>query len=265
MIELVGAILLVLAAVFAIRPWLRAHWKEYFAQFSPSKHRKGDHSLDRIGKKLEKAGISKNDASKFVALRRSLALAGFVVGVLIFFMSQMTWWILCLPLLGFFLPKAILEKRIHKRQRSILLGIPYYLDILTLTLEAGMDLVAAFEELLVRDSENPLKEELLITLKSIQMGERRSAAFQILAERTGVEPLSMLAASISQSEELGASLGGLLRLQAETLRRDIHKNAEERAQRAPLKMLLPLVLFIFPVLFYLLFAPIWLKMLTTGL
>lgn len=136
------------------------------------------------------------------------------------------------------------------------LTLPYYLDLLTLAIEAGLDLVAAIEEIVSRDTPNPLREELLFTLKAIRMGERRSAAFEKMAERTGLDALAIWAASIRNSEELGSSLGDLLRLQAESLRKDIFRNAEERAQRAPLKMLIPLIGLIFPVVFLLLFFPI---------
>jgi tight adherence protein C len=152
-----------------------------------------------------------------------------------------------------------LNARIRSRQAEIRLQLPYYLDLLTLALEAGLDLVAAVEEIVTRDKENALRFELLLTLKSVRMGTTRTKAFSDLAGRTGVEALNLFANSIQQSEELGSSLGGLLRIQAESLRREIFRDAEERAQKAPVKMLLPLIFCLFPVVMLIMFVPLGLR------
>jgi tight adherence protein C len=218
---------------------------------------------DRVAKNarlLEQAGRSRNEVESWLRVRRIVcfgALAGAPLLLLLGFP-----WIPCLAAGGStaLLPSLWLKRRIGKRRREILLTLPFYLDLLNLTLEAGLDLIAALEEIVTGDAPNALRDEIAIVLKSIRLGRSRSGAFEDLAERTGVDALRTLAGCIRQSEELGAGLGPLLRLQAGDLRREIYLKAEERAQKAQVRMLFPLILCIFPVLFLLLFVPIALRL-----
>ncbi|MFH1262848.1 MAG: type II secretion system F family protein [Pseudomonadota bacterium] len=204
---------------------------------------------------LERAGTPGKE-SRFILRQIFAGIGGLVFGVLLTLLGSPTLLPITLGVLGVLWPRLQLRRAIQKRQRSILLNLPYYLDLITLALEAGLDLIAAIEEVIVRDRPNPLREEFEITLRSIRVGATRSRSFARLAERTGVAPLQLLSTSVSQSEELGSSLGGLLRLQSESLRRELYRQAEETAQRAPIKLLAPLIGLIFPVVFLLLFAPL---------
>jgi tight adherence protein C len=138
--------------------------------------------------------------------------------------------------------------------------LPFVLDILTLNLESGLDFVTSLEELSKMSDSHPLYDEIKIMLRSIQMGEMRSTAFQNLATRTQMPELSSLASVIKQSESMGSSLTELFRLQSQEMRHRVFKHAEAQAQKTPVKILIPMLLLIFPVVFILLFVPIGIQL-----
>jgi tight adherence protein C len=216
----------------------------------------------KLASLCERAGLPPERAAGIPRQERLWAAGAAAAALVPVFVGAPIWLPLALAPAGFLLPKLRLERRALRRRREILLALPYALDLLTLVQEAGLDLVAGVEELLARDRPGPLEEELALTLRAIRLGETRARAFRALAERTGLEALSLLAAAVAQSEELGARLGGLLRLTAASVRSETQRAAEERAQRAPVRMLLPLVLLIFPVLFLILFVPLFLNLTT---
>jgi len=216
--------------------------------------------VQRVSQKLERAGIPGSQAMAFLSRQAICGALGLVAGLSLTFFGLPAYIVPTFLGISLFWPSMKLQSRIRRRQKQIVLTLPYYLDLLTFALEAGLDLVVALEEVIRNDSPNPLREELILSLRSIQMGNSRVHVFTKLGERTGVEPLMLWASAIRQSEELGASLGTILRIQSESLRRELVRIAEEEAQRAPLKMLGPLVVFIFPALFVLLFAPLFFRL-----
>ncbi len=212
--------------------------------------------LAKRGKKLEYAGQSSAQASKLFFREMVSAGTAGLISIFLVLLGLPSVLIPCMVIIGLLWPSMRLNRVIRARRSEITMNLPFYLDLLTLSMEAGLDLIASLDEIIESDHDNPLKEEVSLTLKSIQMGKGRSEAFQRMADRTGVVPLNQLASVITQSEELGSSLGNLLRTQSDALRRQIFREAEEKAQKAPLRMLMPLVLFIFPVAFILLFVPL---------
>jgi tight adherence protein C len=213
-----------------------------------------------IARQLEHAGHSKAEAEAFISKQARRALMAVALSIVLGFMG-VPWMLsaLCVPLIHLHSISA-LHSKIKRRRRDILRTLPYYFDLITLSLEAGLDLIAAIDEVVQGDKPNPLRDELRLTLTAIQMGTVRSVAFHQLAQRTCITPLHSLSSLITQSVELGSSLANLLRLQSETLRREMFLRAEEKAQKAPVKLLLPLVMLIFPVIFILLFAPILMRL-----
>ncbi len=209
---------------------------------------------------MEQAGRSKADVGPWFKLRKSAFLGAFFLSLLLKLLGAPLLPCASLALCAFLFPGFLLKRKIRRRKREILLTLPFYLDLLTLTLEAGLDLIASLEEIVRNDRPNALNEEIRILLASIRLGKTRSEAFQDLARRTDLEALSTFSGCVRQSEELGAGLGKLLRLQAEGLRRDLYREAEERAHKAPVRMLFPLILCIFPVMFLLLLVPIALRL-----
>ncbi len=214
-----------------------------------------------LERRLQSAGIRKTDAGAF--LKRQVRMVLFVATISLIFLvwlSPPPWFLIVLPLIFFVLPLIRLHRQIAQRKEAILSVLPYFLDLLTLALEAGLDLVAALEEIQIKAEKDPLTEELEEVTHEIRMGQTRADAFRRLAERTDLEPLALVSSAIHQSEELGVSLGRMLRLQSQSLRQEIFRQAEEKAQKAPLKLLFPLLFLIFPVVLILLFSPILVRM-----
>jgi tight adherence protein C len=167
-------------------------------------------------------------------------------------------------LLGCFLPDFWLRMRIKARQREVLHALPKILDLLMVCIEAGMGFDAAVARVAERPEVrgSPLHEEMFRMHLEVRAGRPREEALRGLGERTGVEDVKALVGAFIQTERLGTSLGKTLRVHAESARVQRRLRAEERAQLAPLKMLFPTVMFLFPVFFLVTFAPAMLKLLS---
>ena len=153
----------------------------------------------------------------------------------------------------------------EKRGRSILRALPFVLDLLTLSVEAGMDFMSAVRRNCEQRAMDPLNEELLRMQREIQIGATRKIAFRNLSERVRIPQIRTLCSALIQADELGVSLGSILRIQAEQLRRERFERAEKLAQEAPTKMLFPLLLFIFPATLIVLLGPIIANVISEGL
>jgi len=159
-----------------------------------------------------------------------------------------------LGLLGVLLPELLLNQRIAQRRSQIVRALPDVLDLLEVSVNAGL----GFDSALMKVTEKmkgPLPTEMGQVLHEIKMGVARRDALKAMAERTGVLELRSFVSTIIQADQLGVSISKVLRLQSEGLRERRRQRAEEMAMKAPVKMLLPLVLFIFPTLFIVLLGP----------
>lgn len=145
------------------------------------------------------------------------------------------------------IPYAILRRKALNRQKQIRRTLPDALDLLTTCVEAGMAVDAAFA-LVVDRTEGALSETFALYLKQVGLGRARRDALTFVANRTGVPDLVALAAAINQGEELGTTLGDVLRVQAEDLRALRRQRAQEAAQRAPVVMTIPLALCFLPAM-----------------
>ncbi len=157
-------------------------------------------------------------------------------------------------LFGFIYPNVWLNKRIKARQKAILKALPDALDMLTIAVNAGLGFDAALMRVVEKWS-NPLTEEFQRVLYEMRMGVPRADALHHLAERTGVGEVASFVAIIVQAERLGASIADVLQAQAKALRERRRQWAEEQARKAPVKMLIPLILFVFPSLFVVILGP----------
>jgi len=159
--------------------------------------------------------------------------------------------------LGFMLPQFWLSNAVKKRSEAIRNGLPDSLDLMVVAVESGLGLDAAI--LRVSDEMGnahvALAEELQIATVETQMGVPRAEALSKMAERTAVPEMKALVAVITQAEKLGTSIAKALRNQAEALRTKRRQRAEERAQKTSVKLLIPLVLFIFPAIFVVVAGP----------
>jgi len=156
--------------------------------------------------------------------------------------------------LGYFLPTIWLTMRINNRKGNILRALPDALDLLTISVEAGLGFDAALSKV-AEKWDNELSQAFTRVLVEIQMGTLRRKALRTMADRAGVPELTSFAAAIIQADQLGVSLARVLHIQSEQMRIRRRQRAEELANKAPIKMMIPLVFLIFPALFVVLLGP----------
>jgi len=165
---------------------------------------------------------------------------------------------------GFTAPDFWLSQQMRKRQRLITRHLPDFVDLLATCVEAGLGLDAAIDRI-TRRFPGPLAEEFQRYLWEVQIGRPRNLALLGIAERTNCEDIRILAASLTQAELFGLPVANVLRAQAEALRERRFQQARERARRAPILMLPALAFCFCPVIFLLLFVPIYLRARQSGL
>ena len=163
---------------------------------------------------------------------------------------------------GFLLPYSSLRTKSKKRIEAIEYALPSFLDVLYVSVEAGL----AFDMAIYRTTDKmkgPLSEELLFTMNEISKGRGRSEALREMVKRTQVSDLATFVTSIIQAEEMGSNIGNVLRIQAETMRLNKRQRAETLAAKIPTKMLFPIVFFMFPALFVVILGPAVLNIMET--
>lgn len=153
-------------------------------------------------------------------------------------------------------PKLWLYGAVKRRHMSIMKSLPFVLDLLTLSVEAGMDFISALQRNCKSRRLDPLNEELLRMTKEIQVGSSRKEALRNMALRVKQSDLKAVAFALIQADELGVSIGAILRIQSDQLRSRRFDRAEKLAAEAPVKMLGPLLLCIFPSVFIILLGPV---------
>jgi tight adherence protein C len=161
---------------------------------------------------------------------------------------------------GFMLPFLGLNDMIKKRHHKIRRALPYTLDLLTLAVEAGLDFTAALTRITDKLVGNPFQDEVRKLTRDLAMGKTRIEALKDMADRVRLEDLQSVVSALVQADELGSSLAPTLRIQAGELRRKRFQLAEKKAMEAPVKMLAPLVIFIFPLVFIVVFGPIAIRL-----
>ena len=167
--------------------------------------------------------------------------------------------------LGAFWPLAWIRERRAKRLRTISRALPFYLDIVTLSVESGTNLTGALSHAVAKGPAGPLQAELERVLSDVRAGRTRAEALKARAERIDLPAIASWVAALVSAERQGSSLGPILRAQAEQRRQERFQLAEKLAMRAPVKMLFPLLVFIFPCTFVLLLFPVAVRLLEEGL
>lgn len=155
---------------------------------------------------------------------------------------------------GFLLPDIFVYNYGQKRQLAMKRALPDALDLLTISVEAGLGFDSALAHV-ARNTTGPLAGELFRVLQEMQIGKGRSEALRALSERTTVADLRSFVASLIQAETFGIPMAQVMRTQAKEMRIKRHQHAEELAQKVPVKMLFPLIFFIMPVLFIIIIGP----------
>ncbi len=157
---------------------------------------------------------------------------------------------------GFWFPNQWLSDQIKKRHLLITRALPYNLDLLTLSVEAGLDFTAALAKVVERGRKGPLLDELALVLRQLKMGKTRAECLKIMVDRVQLSALSTFVSALIQADKMGTPLGKVLRIQSAQLRVERSQRAEKLAGEAPVKMLGPLVMCIMPTVFLILFGPV---------
>lgn len=211
-----------------------------------------------LRKKLIKAGEPKGYRPEDILAMQEL---GFLVGLLfgLVLLALLRWTLLgaILPAgVGLFYPLLWVSDQVKKRQLQIARALPYDLDLLTLSVEAGLDFTAALAKVVEKGKAGPLREELQLVLKQLKMGKTREEALKSMIARVDLPSLTNFVNALIQADKMGTSLGKVLRIQSTQMRLERTQRAEKLANEAPVKMLFPLVFCIFPTVFLILFGPI---------
>jgi tight adherence protein C len=220
-------------------------------------------SLHDVSVKLIAAGLPMSPQS-FLAIKGAAAVGGAVLGFVFGAAASGGSTALALALLaavaGYMLPEFAIGAKARGRREQIRAELPDALDLLAVSVEAGL----AFDGALTKITEHmkgALSDEFALALGEIRIGESRSEALKKLAQRTGAAEVAAFTRAIIQADTLGISLGRILRVQAVDTRNRRQAAAEERAMKAPVKMLFPTVLFIFPTMFIVILGPALLSLL----
>lgn len=229
-------------------------------------------ALNSISLRLERAGNpGRLDPTLFLALQfLSLFFFGGII-VLVFTVGQTKLAFgnvilisLLFGMIGFFFPRMWLTSKMGRRQKSIRRALPDALDLLTICVEAGLGFDAAMQK--VSDKwETELSLAFARVIKEVQLGKLRRDALRDMADKIGLAELTSFVAAVIQSEQLGVSLAKVLRIQSDQMRVKRRQHAEEEAHKAPLKMLIPMTLLIFPSLVIVLLTPAGLQLFTSSL
>lgn len=173
-------------------------------------------------------------------------------------------WIAAAALFGWVYPRMWLKDSLKKRQKLIVKALPAYLDFLTMGVEAGLNMAGAIGQSVAKGPDGPLKNEFAAVLRDLRSGLTRADALRRMDERVKVAQVTSFINAVIQAERMGASLGPTFRAQADQRRIERFQLAEKLAMEAPVKLIFPLVAFIFPVTFVVLMFPIAVKFMQSG-
>ena len=224
------------------------------------------HVLEQTRKQLELAGNpGRMDASTFLVVH---FVSAFVFGGLVFVLSLFAkqystpiklLMVLAFTVVGYFFPDLWIRSKINSRQKQVRKAMPDALDLLTICVEAGLGFDAAMSK--VNEKwDNELALSFGRVIREIQLGKLRRDALRDMADRLGLAELTSFVAAVIQSEMLGVSMAKVLRIQSDQMRVRRRQHAEEEAHKAPIKMIFPMGLLIFPALMIVLLTPAVLKM-----
>lgn len=221
-------------------------------------------TVDSVSAKLLAAGMGRSiTPTTFLAAKGAGVLGGgfggLVLGAAVGGPSFGLLFALLLAAFGFAAPGVVVSMRGRRRREEIKAELPDALDLLAVSVEAGLGFDGALVKL-TEHMDGPLAEEFSLTLGEMRIGESRQDALKKFAERAATPEVSSFTRAIIQADQLGISLGRLLRVQAADSRLKRQAAAEEKAMKSPIKMLFPTVLFIFPAMFIVILGPAFLNL-----
>ena len=221
-------------------------------------------TVEGVSTRLLAAGLGTTiSPTAFLAFKSGLAIMGIFFGVLFGGALASAGGVLFCSVafagIGFIAPDFFVSAKARSRKDTIRAELPDALDLMAVSVEAGMGFDGAISKL-TEHMEGPLADEFALTLSEIRIGETRQDALKKLAERTETPELNSFVRAIIQADQLGISLGRILRVHATDSRLKRQAAAEEKAMKAPIKMLFPTVLFIFPAMFLVILGPAFLNL-----
>lgn len=240
---------------------------EKLGRFVPKKKNADKNkTLEAIRKQLRYAGIFMEPAD-FQFIKYAVLIGVMFVTLVVIIAVDMEPMIMllvlmCGALLGVMGPTMYLRSRVTSHQTGIKKQLPDAMDLLCVCIEAGLSFDAALLKV-SQKLKGPFIDELLMVYREIQMGRTRRAALQNLCDATNLEELKTFASALVQAEQLGIPINNVMRAQSEQLRTERSQQAKEKGMKASIKMLLPMLLFIFPVVFIILMGPTVLNIMET--
>lgn len=172
---------------------------------------------------------------------------------------KMVFLVLCEIGVGLLFPNLILSKKQTERQKQITNSLPDIIDLLTVSVEAGLSFDGALTKV-IEKMPGPLAKEFENVLQEMKVGKQKKDALKDMSDRIGVQDLTTFVGSIVQADQFGVSIGHVLRIQSEQIRQKRRQRAQEKAMKAPVKMLIPMIIFIFPTIFAVLLGPAVIKL-----
>ena len=219
-------------------------------------------NLEKVHQRLLAAGLNAVAPNSFLATKALLGVLGALCGILFWAASGTGLGILILvgfSAIGYIAPTFVVSSRARRRRDAVQAALPDALDLLAVSVEAGMGFDAAISKL-VEHMDGPLIDEFGLALSEMRVGEARQDALKKLSYRVDSPELAAFIRAIIQADQLGISLGRILRVQAVDTRLKRQTAAEETAMKAPIKMLFPTVAFIFPAMFIVILGPAMLNL-----
>ncbi|HEY9565478.1 MAG TPA: type II secretion system F family protein [Nocardioides sp.] len=220
----------------------------------------GADQAERIRAQLDRAGnpkgwtVDRVSSAKILGTIGGLAAAAYFVLILIPAWPIAVLIVAGLVVLGFFAPNIYLYNTAQKRNEQILKDLPDALDLLTISVEAGLGFDAALQQV-ARNTGGPLAGELTRVLQEMQIGRSRSEALRGLGERTSVQDLKSFVSAMVQADAVGIPIAQVLRVQSSEMRTRRRQRAEEKAAQVPVKIMIPVILFILPCLMIVVMGP----------
>jgi tight adherence protein C len=224
--------------------------------------------LERTERELEHSGVGYlMNAEQFSALKLvSAGLFPLVTLILLAILNKdEPLWLLAAAVLGYFFPSIWLSDTRKRRRIAVVKSMPVYLDFITMAVGAGLNLQGALAQAMEKAPPGPLRNEFAIVLRDLRAGLSRADALRRMADRLDIAEVTSFVSAIIQAERMGSSLAAVLRVQSEQRRNERFLRVEKIAMEAPVKLIAPLIIFIFPVTFIVLGFPIVMKFMSEGM
>lgn len=224
--------------------------------------------LTKLDKRLQKTGVGYlMNAEEFIGVKIVSAIFQMLIAIILMDVLQKhnILWPLSGLLLGYYFPEIWLNDTRKKREKDVIKALPAFLDFISMSVEAGLNFTGALAQAMDKVPKSALYNEFSIVMRDIRAGMSRADALQRMSDRIDVKDVTVFIRAIITAERLGSSMKKTLQVQSEQRRNERFQRAEKMAMEAPVKLIGPLIMFIFPVTFIVLGFPIVMKFLNEGL